>query len=418
MDLIFQIVTELVYFFNEIAVYLLFGFMVAGILHVVFPDSYIRRHLGKSSLGSVMKSTLFGIPLPICSCGVIPVATSLRSSGASKGATISFLISTPQVGADSFMITYSLLGWVFGVFRIIAALVTSFVSGVLVNLFASGEKDADDLFIMAPSANGKYSRRQRLKELPGYIEFSLLGPIADRLMIGIVIAGLIAVLIPDNFFATYLSGDFLSMLLMLVIGIPMYVCASASTPIAASLIMKGLSPGAALIFLLTGPATNIISISAVHKIIGRKATVIYLLVIALGSLALGYLLNMVTNVFGFETVINIEHAQMLPGWLKLAGSAGLAAMLGWYYIKTGIIDKDKGGDMDTNKIILNVEGMTCTHCSGTVRKTLEYIDGISDITVDLEGKKASFTLSGGADIVEKAISAIDDAGYTARKSVP
>ena len=135
MEFVLKLIKEIAIFYNDVAIYLIFGFLVAGILHIIFPESMVRRHLGKDSFGSVLKSTLFGIPLPICSCGVVPVAVSIKNSGASKGSVVSFLIATPQVGADSFMITYSLLGWVFGVFRIITSLITALSAGIMVNMF-------------------------------------------------------------------------------------------------------------------------------------------------------------------------------------------------------------------------------------------------------------------------------------------
>lgn len=241
MDWGIEFVKEIVFFVNEVSVYLLFGFLVAGILHVLFPDSIIKKHLGKNSFGSVVKATLFGIPLPICSCGVVPVAASLKNSGASKGASISFLISTPQVGADSFLITYSLLGWIFGVFRIGASLVTAMIAGILVNLTAGKKKDEG--MVMFPMATPVESMGTRVKSFFRYLEYELLGSIANTLIVGILVAGLISAVIPDGFFETYLDYPFLSMVVMLAAGIPMYVCASASTPIAASLIMKGMSPG-------------------------------------------------------------------------------------------------------------------------------------------------------------------------------
>ncbi|MDY6972131.1 MAG: permease, partial [Thermodesulfobacteriota bacterium] len=139
MDILYYILRESLFFFNEVAIYLLFGFIMAGALHVLFPESIVRRHLGHRTFRSALKSTLFGIPIPLCSCGVVPVAASMRNSGASRGATVSFLIATPQVGADSFMITYSLLGWVFALFRIAAALLTAITAGIAVNLIGGND---------------------------------------------------------------------------------------------------------------------------------------------------------------------------------------------------------------------------------------------------------------------------------------
>ncbi len=388
---------------------MLFGFIMAGVLHVLFPESIVRRHLGRNSFASVMKSTLFGMPIPLCSCGVVPVAASLKNSGASKGATISFLISTPQVGADSFMITYSLLGWVFGIFRIAASLITAISAGIVVNIIGGRDATQSD----GPSLNGipEQSFGQRLRSIFGYIEYDLLGSIANTLLLGIIAAGIIGVLIPDGFFERHLSSHFLSMLLMLIAGIPMYVCASASTPIAASLIMKGISPGAALVFLLTGPATNAVTISTVIKTLGKKSTAVYLAAIAFVSLAMGYLLNALTSRYGFSSIILVHQHEMLPEWLKTGGAITLTLMLGLYYLKTKVLSASRGKDaVGDNKINLNVQGMTCMHCASNVKKAVESVAGISNVIVDLEGKKVVFDIKESDDI-EKAKAAIVYAGY-------
>ena len=201
MTIIFEILKEILFFLNEVSVYLLFGFFIAGILHIFFPDEMVRRHLGKDSFGSVIKATLFGIPIPLCSCGVVPVAASLRNSGASKGATVSFLISTPQVGADSFMITFSLLGWIFGIFRIAASLITALAAGVMVNVMQRHResKPVNDF----PMYLSKDSVQDRMKTIFSYVEYQLLGSLANSLVAGIVIAGIISALIPDGFFEQY-----------------------------------------------------------------------------------------------------------------------------------------------------------------------------------------------------------------------
>lgn len=407
MDLFTLISKEILFFFNEVAIYLLFGFILAGILHVLFPESIIRRHLGRNSFGSVVKSTLFGIPIPLCSCGVVPVAASLRNSGASKGASISFLISTPQIGADSFMITYSLLGWVFGLFRIVASLITAMVAGIMVNVI--GNQDASPSHVF-PSAVNEETFGQRLQSIFSYVEYELLGSIANALMIGLVIAGLIGAFIPDAFFERHIGSHFMSMVVMLIAGIPMYVCASASTPIAASLIMKGISPGAALVFLLTGPATNAMTISTVVKSLGKKAALIYLGAIASVSLILGQVLNVLAATYGFDRIIMVHQHEMLPGWLKISGTILLSAMLGWYYLKIKFLSNFKRREGMEPKITLNVQGMSCMHCAGNVQKAIESIAGTSNISVDLEGKKVLFDIEK-TDDIEKVKAAITTVGY-------
>lgn len=402
-------VREIGYFVNEISIYLLLGFSIAALLHVLFPESFVRRHLGKNSLASVIKATLVGIPLPLCSCGVVPVAASLRRSGSSKGATVSFLIATPQIGADSFLLTYSLLGWVFGIFRILASLLTAFAAGLTVNIVTRGE-DSQPAGPGAGSAPSE-GRLERFRTILPYIEYDLLGSIANSLLVGLLLAGAITALLPDGFFEKYLNSNLGSMLLMMAVGIPMYVCASASTPIAASLIMKGLSPGAALVFLLTGPATNAVTITTVLRILGRRSAAVYLLAIALVALALGYLMNLVVARFGFNRIILVQGHSMLPAWLKGAGTVLLAAMMAWYYFKTRILDGRKGKiQMTASSIRLKVEGMTCMHCSETVKKTVESVQGARNVSVDLKGKSVSFELED-ARRLDKVKSAIRAAGY-------
>ncbi|MFA6008634.1 MAG: permease [Desulfobacteraceae bacterium] len=418
MDNVIIFLKEIALFYNEVAIFLIFGFIVAAILHVFFPESLIRKHLGNDSFKSVFKATLFGIPIPICSCGVIPVATSLKHSGASKGATVSFLITTPQIGADSFLITFSLLGWVFGVFRIIASFVTGILAGIFVNLF--GKNDDGTLLPMAADV-AEDTMAHRAKNLAHYVEYELLGSIANSLILGFIIAGLITVLVPEGFFEMYMGSDFISMLVMLVIGIPMYVCASASTPIAASLIMKGLSPGAALVFLLTGPATNAIGIAAIAKVVGKKSTLIYLAVISVSALAFGYMMNLLVNQMGLSSMIMHHHTEMLPMWLKLLGSVVLTLMLVWYYVdvylfkKFKIMNNTKGQIDMSHQITLNVSGMNCMHCQNSVKKAVENVQGTSNVSVDLSEKKVVFDIME-KTFVDKVKSAITFAGFTVENS--
>jgi uncharacterized membrane protein YraQ (UPF0718 family)/copper chaperone CopZ len=415
MAMIQKIFMEMVFFINEISIYLVLGLLVAGILYVVFPASLVKRHLGRNSFFSVIKSTLFGIPLPLCSCGVIPVANSLNKSGASKGATAAFLISTPQVGADSFMITYSLLGWVFALFRIVASLITAAVVGLWVNLLEPGQKDGPKDTVGNGLRPGGWGAR--LREMPAYVEYNLLGSIANSLVVGIIIAGAIAALVPQTFFEKYFSNTFLSMLLMMLVGIPLYVCASASTPIAASLIYKGISPGAALVFLLTGPATNAVTISAIVQSLGRKVAAVYLAGIAVVSLALGLVLNLLAAEFGFKAIIHMHHTETLPFWLKTGGTIVLMSMLGLYYIKVKLVGGLKHGksaaSVDSGgSITLGVRGMTCMHCADTVKKAAESVPGVSAVQVDLKAQRVRFRAAGAAS-TEKVREAVRQAGYGA-----
>jgi len=407
MDIVLQVGYETLAFYHEMAMYLVFGLLIAAVLHVLFPEAWVRKYLGNNSTGSVFKATLFGVPLPICSCGVVPVATSLRNSGASRGATVSFLIATPQIGADSFLMTYSLLGWVFGVFRIVAAFITALVAGLLVNRFSAHDLDTT---ISQVTENPQETTLVRLKTLPYYLIFELLGPIANTLLLGIVLAGIISASIPQGFLeSSTFSGNLTSMLAMMAIGVPLYVCASASTPVAAALIMKGLSPGAALVFLLTGPATNAMTLAIVPKIVGKSAAMIYLLSICGVSLALGGLLNILTDHYGFPAIISAHQHDLMPDYLKWAGSISLTAMLIGYYINIFFLT-NKVTPM-SQQITLNVEGMTCMHCAGNVKKAVEAIAGAdANVQVDLANKIVGFTLADPAKLAAVKTQ-IQAAGY-------
>ncbi len=381
MGVFLKWISETYFFFNEIAIYLLFGLLVAGIVHIFFPESLVRKHLGKGSFSSVIKATLFGIPIPLCSCGVVPVAKSLQKSGASKGAIVSFLIATPQIGTDSFLVTYSLLGWLFAVMRIVASFFTALISGFWINLIDRKGKTTTSQNV---EDNIQTSILDRLRSILGYVEFELLGSIAKPLVIGIFIAGLISAFIPETIFETYLGHPLLSMLLMMAIGIPLYVCASASTPIAASLLLKGISPGAALVFLLTGPATNAVNITTVSQIIGKKFTVLYLFVVALVSLLLGFLLNWVSPELQLHN--HLHHHEILPDWMHFTGMLLLGGMLLFYFIQSF---KRKSESM-SQKNMIDVKGMTCQHCAANVKNAASSVNGVTNVVVNLETGKVGF----------------------------
>lgn len=288
MELLFGILKEIWLVTTAMAPYLLFGFLMAGALSVLISQDYVRRHLGGSGWLQSFKAALFGVPLPICSCGVIPLAASLRKHGASRGATASFLASTPQTGVDSLMITYALLGWVYAVFRAVVAFVSGILCGVAVSAVShETESESPD----CADACCQASRIPIAKRILTYGFITLPRDIARAMVLGIVISGLISGLIPENFFADRMGDSVAAMFLMLLIGIPLYVCSSGSVPIALAFIKVGLSPGAALIFLITGPATNAATLTTLWEIIGRKQLIVFLLVLSLSALAAGFIMN-------------------------------------------------------------------------------------------------------------------------------
>jgi len=349
---------------GEMSPYLLFGFFVAGLLSVFVSQKMVERHLGGRGFLPVLKATLVGIPLPLCSCGVIPVAMSLRKHGASRGSTISFLLSTPQTGVDSILVTYSLLGPVFAIFRPLAALVTGLVGGILVDLFGQGPEDselrmadggqkteagiprADNGAAPNPQSAIRNPQSEAAGECccchhavsPGrkflngmkYGFLSLPRDIGKPLLIGLVIAALISTVVPDDFFAARLGRGLPAMLVMMLIGIPMYVCASASVPVAAAMILKGLSPGAALVFLITGPGTNAAGLATIWNTLGRRTAILYLLTVAGCALAAGVVLDSIIHSINIGAASHMHHVG--PSLVQHVSAVVLLAVLGYAFL--------------------------------------------------------------------------------------
>ena len=302
----------------ESAPYLLIGFALAGLLKAIVPEDKVYKHLGDNRFKSVTLASLFGIPLPLCSCSVLPVATSLRRSGASKGATTSFLISTPETGLDSIGITYALLDPIMTVARPLGAFATAVFTGSVVNFVVrrgwDGDTEApvdephdlahdhghDHSAVYTPGGVGKRSLREVARDSMAYAFGPLLDDLTGWLIIGLLVSGLIAILVPDDFFGSVIPAGFVSSVLMLLIGTPMYICAAAATPVAATLIAKGLDPGAALVLLLVGPATNATTIAIIARLLGRRVLVLHLIGVTGSALLLGLLINAVYTYFAVD----------------------------------------------------------------------------------------------------------------------
>lgn len=310
---------------------LLFGFFIAGILSVTISPEYVERHLGGRKLLSIFKACLFGIPLPLCSCGVIPVSASLRTHGASKGAVTAFMISTPQTGVDSIFVTYTLLGPIFAIFRPLAALFSGLLGGFLVELSGKDKPfpcNNKEVVVACESecCNPSLREHGKIRRILSYGFISLVGDIAKPLILGVIIAAVISISVPDNRMATLVGAGFGSMFLMMLLGIPLYVCATASVPIAAALIAKGVSPGAALVFLMTGPATNAATITTFWKMMGRNCTIIYLFAIAVSALASGFLLDQLN--LNFFPVAPLHYHESSPAfWQHFAAVTLLCLIL-------------------------------------------------------------------------------------------
>lgn len=342
IDAVSGIAAECWNILNEAAPYVLFGFFAAGLLKALIPEKMILRHLGGNGFSSVFKASLFGVPLPLCSCGVIPVAAGLRKQGASKGATASFLVSVPETGVDSVAITWALLDPLMTVIRPVAAFLTALLTGGLINLLPE-QKSPEPAEPVNNCGCGENEDEnpdhasqplfQRMRQGIIYAFTELLKDIGGWLMLGILIAGTISYFVPVNFVENYLGGEFSSLVIMLIVGIPLYICASASTPIAAALVLKGLSPGAALVFLLAGPATNAATMTVVAKQLGKAAVTVYVIAIAICSLIIGWLTNVLYAALDIDItqwVDLAEHSTDSP--LYLVSAIVLLLLLARNYI--------------------------------------------------------------------------------------
>lgn len=359
----------------EIAPLMLLGLSVAGLLHVLVPEDAVERHLGQPGWRAVLKSTALAIPLPLCSCSVVPVVASLRRKGASPGASVSFLVAAPQIGADSFLLTQGLFGPVFALWRIATAACTALVAGFLLD----ARERAPGPPVLPASSRPSWRHAPKL-----FIRHTmeLVGAMSTNLLIGLLLAALILTFLPEGGLARWQGeSPWVAMGAMLLIGLPMYVCATASTPIAAALVAKGLHPGAALVFLLAGPATNLVTMVMVRGSLGWKALWVYLGSITLGALAAGWLL-------GETGLVPRLAEQCLHGhggetWWQGAGAALLAALMAWHYVREARVRWSSFSPSLPQELVLQVHGMTCAHCAGRVEQAIRDSGQAEEVLVDL-----------------------------------
>jgi len=328
LDILVTVLQEMWSTLTEMAPYLLFGFAAAGLLSMFLSRQYVEEHLGGGGSLSVLKSALLGVPLPLCSCSVLPVATSLRKHGAGRGATAAFLLSTPQTGIDSMLVTYSLLGPVFAVLRPLAAFVSGVLGGWLTNaLDHRGGESVPACIECSEFCCAERDRPGRLRRAMRHGFVTLPADIGRPMIVGIALAGLIGALVPDNYFAGWADSGIVAMLVMLLLGIPLYVCATASVPIAAALIAKGVSPGAALVFLMTGPATNAAAIATIWQVLGKRTAVIYLGTVVFTALTSGLVLDRILSGAGRQ-IVHTAHNGM-PSAMGPVSGVALLGVLGY-----------------------------------------------------------------------------------------
>lgn len=404
----------------EMAPYLLLGFFIAGILRVFVPRSLYTKHLAKPGMKSVVKAAALGVPLPLCSCGVIPTTVGLRREGASHGACTSFLIATPQTGVDSIAATYSLMGLPFAIVRPIAALFTAIFGGWLVNKYAHEDKEVEDKdSSISECAHVKAEETgllQKVKEALDYAFVEMMEDVGKWLVVGLLIAALITVAVPNEWLAALHDYKLLNMLIVLAIAIPMYVCATGSIPIAVSLMAKGLTPGAGLVLLMAGPAVNSASMLVIGKVFGKRTLWLYLLSIIIGAMLFGLGIDYLLPGEWFAVKSGITDAACHEEGIGIFSYVCTALLLVlmvnalWPWKRHHHHHDDE--ELDAC-IIYNVEGMNCSHCAANVEKAIASVEGVEHVEVSLHEGTASIKGSPNeADILH----AVESIGFRANKS--
>ncbi len=398
--------TSLLSIMNEMSPYILLGFIIAGFLHVFVKPETMARHLSGVGFKSSLKAALLGIPLPLCSCGVLPTAVSLRRQGASKGAVTSFLIATPQTGVDSIAATYSLLGLPFAIIRPLGALVGAVFGGMLVGWHGNMENAGDcDAKISNPVLsgyhieNGRFSVWQKIIESFRYGLVDMVASVGKWLVIGLVVAALITVLIPDELFLNLSKYPILAMLVMVIVSVPMYVCATGSIPIALSLMCKGLTPGVGFVLLMAGPAANFASMLILSKSLGRKSSYIYLASVVLTAIIFGLVIDYIfprdwfapstnyfntschSNGFGlFESLCSLILISLL--------AYSVFRQVGSRHLNKHRVSNEVENYHKMRKVYI-IEGMSCQHCQSSVKKAISSVAGVDKVIVDLSSGEAA-----------------------------
>lgn len=389
---------------NQMSPYILLGFILAGMLHVFIRPDTMSRHLSGHGWRPVVKAALLGIPLPLCSCGVLPTAVALRRQGASKGASTSFLIATPQTGVDSIAATYALLGLPFAIVRPIAALVGSVAGGMAVD---RSDKDGDNDMPVTASATAcsdgccqsaaeAEAPRGFINKMWAAVKYGLTDMVASVgkwLVIGLVVAAVITVAVPDSLFLSLAEYPRLAMLVMVAVAVPMYVCATGSIPIAMSLMLKGLTPGVGFVLLMAGPAANFASVMVLSKSLGRRATAVYVLSVVVTAILFGLLIDYLLPAQWFAiggAADTIAHCHVEWPWFPTLCSALLVALLLRAFVAGAAerrrFRKESNNTSTTDTTmqkVYKVNGMACAHCKATVEKAVGAVAGVSSVAVDL-----------------------------------
>lgn len=325
MTIIKNILEAIWVIMNEGSIYILFGFLLSGIIHVLLPGNKISEFIGKKSIKGILKSILLGTPMPICSCGVIPAALTLKNNNVNDSATAAFLVSAPSTGIDSIAVSYGFLDLPLTIIKPISAVITAFVTGIFVKIFGEKENKKTSTISESPKChceiedtNEERTKRKPLVIIRNIISYGfreMLSDVAFSMTIGIILAAVVGTIVidilPETFLNLISANSIGSMIMMLIIGLPIYVCATSSMPLAASFLFAGFTPGSVLVFLIAGPSTNFSTIAVILQKFGKRFLIIYLSSITLVSLVLGYFTNII-----YFNILNIKPISILNDAVK------------------------------------------------------------------------------------------------------
>ncbi len=413
--MIIDLLKEFIVIFIQMSPYILLGIFFVAVFNLFISKGFVAKHTGSNSIRSVVKSALLGIPLPLCSCGVIPTSVFLSKSGASRSAVVSFLISTPQTGVDSIVATYGMMGPIFAVFRPIAAFLMGIVGGIATILFGKEQQKTNNVSNFTfeeiePTDKFKGKIRSSLRY--AFVEF--IDDISIQFVFGLVVAALISFFVPDDFFAgTFLGNDLLAMITIMIFAMPMYVCATSSIPIAISLMMKGLSPAVAYVFLVAGPVSNAASLAILSKTIGKRTLGIYILSVVVFSIAFGYILNWIFDLLGANPHLTMKHFHQHGSEFTILEYT--LSLFFLFLLLASFYRKNKQRFMKEKVVQANgikkfkIGGMTCSHCVMNVQRAIKSVQGVEKVEVSLVENSA---LVEGTFEVDKVKSAIENIGYT------
>ena len=333
---------------DAMSIYIMLGLFFAGILKQLVPNDFVSKNLGNDSTGSVIKATIFGIPLPVCSCSVIPIAQGLKKEGASKGAVQSFLISTPITGVDSILATFSFFGLIFTAFRVISSIIIAIIVGLVQNFVEKDNKeDIKDLEVATSSCcsdsscstNTEKKKKQfSFKSAFSYAYVTLFIDMAKPLFIGLLLGSLFTTFMPKEYASMLFENQVLTYFVILLFSMPLYVCATASLPIAAALILQGMSGGAAFIFLTAGPATSAITMSVVYKTLGKTSLIVYVSTIAILSFIFAFIYDFS---FGNVDIVNFSNSIEESSLFSQLASLIMLSLIAYYLIKPWLLRKGK-----------------------------------------------------------------------------